>query len=108
MNPLDYLEKMSNETEVIINLLGEITSPLSVENELINIEKLLNKRSQDIEAFFSCFNVQQLETLQHELNAFLIQDIQLITLSNQVKSSMAKQLIKQKKTKKAANLYQNK
>jgi len=88
-------------------MLNNLTAPLCEQDELDDIERLLKQRNEDIERFFNIHTSSQLDEMHNILDKFIIQDNELTILADNIKSKMAKLLLKQKKNTKAASAYQS-
>jgi len=101
------LLEIIESTKLTITMLNNLTAPLCEQDELDGIERLMKQRNDDIKQFFDQHTPSQLDNMHNLLDKFITQDNELTTLADNIKTKMAKLLIKQKKNTKAANAYQS-
>ncbi len=107
MDALNDLKNIINHTSNIIDCFNALTTPVSTQDELDNIEQLLNSRTEQLHRFFEHYSQQELEDLITPLNQLAQQDKELIQLASNIKQEMLQKVLKQKKTDKAHKFYKN-
>ena len=101
------LTNIIDDTSLVIKMIHALSSPVSQENEIDEIEQLIAQRDKLIVQFFELCKDINAPELNEQLNQLKVLDKKMIELAITSKDKMAKEIIKQKNNSKATNAYQN-